>query len=218
MNHQEWLSRWQEGRIGFHKQEPHEALEAHWRALSVPANGRVLVPLCGKSLDMRWLAERGHEVLGIELVREAAEQFVAEGRGEVTRFRQDDFVCYRQGNIELWQGDFFHFSADETFSFSAFYDRAALIALPAATRQRYAFHLAQMMAPGTSGLLVSLTHGRGADVGPPFSVDDAEIERLFGPNFTLARLGTQHVDDGICETVWTMVRKGPEDDEALAVR
>lgn len=218
MAQDEWHARWREGRIGFHRDAPHASLLSCWDSLELPAGGRVLVPLCGKSLDMRWLAGRGHDVLGIELVREAVEQFVAEGGEESTRYCRDDFECFRQGRIELWCGDFFRFQADETTALAAFYDRAALIALPAATRQRYAFHLAQLMAPDTAGLLISLTHARGNDVGPPYSVDDAEIERLFGPNFSLERCDVRHEEGGVCETAWTMVRKGPKYDEALAGR
>ena len=36
------------------------------------------MPLCGKSLDMVWLAAQGHEVLGVELAPLAVEQFFAE--------------------------------------------------------------------------------------------------------------------------------------------
>ncbi len=70
-----WRQRWQEGRIGFHLEETHPALVKHWPELGVADGTKVLVPLCGKSLDMRWLADRGHPVLGIELAPEAIEQF-----------------------------------------------------------------------------------------------------------------------------------------------
>ena len=73
---------------------------------------RVLVPLCGKSLDMRWLAAQMHPVLGIELASLAIEQFVAAG-GESSRYRQGDFEIWRQGSIELWCGDFFHFHTQQ---------------------------------------------------------------------------------------------------------
>ncbi|MEC9482770.1 MAG: thiopurine S-methyltransferase, partial [Halomonas sp.] len=151
----EWLARWREGRIGFHLSEPHPALERHWSALGGVPGSKVLVPLCGKSLDMRWLAERGHPVLGIELAAEAIEQFLSEGQGAISRYHQGHFHVYRQGSVELWCGDFFHLHIDQAHEIQAFYDRAALIALPPATRQRYAFHLAQLLPPGARGLLVT---------------------------------------------------------------
>ena len=43
-------------------------------ALGLAKGAAVLVPLCGKSLDLVWLAEQGHAVIGVEL----AEAFVKE--------------------------------------------------------------------------------------------------------------------------------------------
>ncbi|SDM19958.1 thiopurine S-methyltransferase [Modicisalibacter muralis] len=206
----EWLERWREGRIGFHRETVHPALLRHWPALDVAAGGKVLVPLCGKSLDMRWLVEQGHPVLGIELSSEAIEQFVSEGAGEVSRYRQGHFDVCRQASIELWCGDFFHFHIDQAHEIGVFYDRAALIALPPAARQRYAFHMAQLLLPGARGLLISLTHGSGPDKGPPYSVDHAEVQRLLSPNFELTLLEERPPDERRWrESVWSLVRRGP---------
>ncbi|MEQ7870685.1 thiopurine S-methyltransferase [Chromohalobacter salexigens] len=209
----EWLSRWEEGRIGFHRSAPHASLQRHWPALGAPPRGKVLVPLCGKSLDMRWLAEQGHPVLGLELSSLAIEQFIAEGEGPVSRYTQGDFTCCRQGSIELWCGDFFHFHTAQAAELAAFYDRAALIALPEATRQRYAFHLAQLLLPGTRGLLISLVDTQSPEGGPPYSVDHDEVERLFAPNFELTLLETLPPEaGGKQESVWSLVRRGPRQD------
>jgi len=203
----DWLKRWHEGRIGFHRDQPHPALVRHWPALEVRAGTKVLVPLCGKSLDMRWLANRDHPVLGIELAETAIEQFVAEGRGEITRYHQDGFDICRQGSVELWCGDFFHFHIEQAAEIGAFYDRAALIALPEATRQRYAFHLAQLMPPGARGLLISLTRDPG---GPPYSVSAEEVRTLFEPNFRVTHLEDGEPEaNGFCECVWALERRGP---------
>lgn len=205
-----WLSRWQEGRIGFHLPVTHSALERWWPSLGVAPGAKVLVPLCGKSLDMRWLAAQGYPVLGIELARQACEQFVAEGAGDVSRYRLEYFDCFRQGPVELWCGDFFHFHIDHVDHLDAFYDRAALIALPPATRQRYAFHLAQLLPPGARGLLISLEREEDTQQGPPFHVTEDEICQLMSPNFTLEVLERRAADDrGLRETVWGLVRKGP---------
>jgi len=208
----EWRERWREGRIGFHRDRPHPALMRHWPMLGARAGTKVLVPLCGKSLDMRWLGQHDHPVLGIELAPEAIEQFVAEGEGMVSRYRQGAFEVCRQGNVELWQGDFFHFHIEQAAEIGAFYDRAALIALPPATRQRYAFHLAQLIPPGARGLLISLTRAPGEEAsGPPFSVPAGEVRELFEPNFRVTHLedGEPEPGSGFRESVWALVRRGP---------
>ncbi|MDR5867992.1 class I SAM-dependent methyltransferase [Halomonas koreensis] len=210
----EWQRRWREGRIGFHRDAEHPALVRHWPALGVTPGTKVLVPLCGKSLDMRWLARHDHPVLGIELAEEAIEQFLAEGVGEVSRYHHDSFAVSRQGSIELWCGDFFHFHIEEAAEIGAFYDRAALIALPEATRQRYAFHLAQLIPPGSRGLLIGLTRAPGDEGGPPYSVGAEEIRALFEPNFELVHLedGAPEPGSGFRESVWALTRRGPRGD------
>ena len=60
-----WQQRWREGRTGFHQDRPTPLLAQYWDAIGVAAGARVLVPLCGKSLDLAWLAARGHRVLGV---------------------------------------------------------------------------------------------------------------------------------------------------------
>ncbi|MCA1773146.1 MAG: thiopurine S-methyltransferase [Halomonas sp.] len=204
-----WRARWQEGRIGFHLPQPHSALTHYWPSLGVPDRAKVLVPLCGKTLDMRWLAETGHPVLGVELAPEAIEQFLAQSPTPVSRYQQAGFNISRQGCIELWCGDFFHLHIQQASEIGAFYDRAALIALPEATRQRYAFHLAQLTPPGAKGLLVSVARKGDAD-GPPYSVSHQEIETLLSPNFRVSLLEEGEPDErGMTETVWQLVRRGP---------
>ena len=65
-----WHERWSSHRIGFHRDAPLPLLVTHWPALDLPADSQVFVPLSGKSLDMVWLAEQGHRVLGVELSEE----------------------------------------------------------------------------------------------------------------------------------------------------
>ena len=50
-----WLSTWHEGKIGFHLGTVNPQLLAHHQVLR---GTRVFVPLCGKSLDLAWLAAR----------------------------------------------------------------------------------------------------------------------------------------------------------------
>lgn len=206
---QDWRQRWREGRIGFHREETHPTLQRYWPRLDVKPGAKVLVPLCGKSLDMRWLARHDHPVLGIELAEQAIEQFIAEGQGAVSRYQQEPFAVCRQGSVELWCGDFFHFHIEQAAEIGAFYDRAALIALPPATRQRYAFHLAQLIPPGVKGLLITLTRPDAG--GPPYSVTADEVLELFEPNFEITHLddGDPEPGSGFRESAWALVRRGP---------
>ena len=73
-----WQDKWASGQIGFHEAETHPLLVAHFDALDVPSAVPVFVPLCGKSLDMVWLRERGHDVVGVELSALACASFFEE--------------------------------------------------------------------------------------------------------------------------------------------
>jgi thiopurine S-methyltransferase len=61
-----WKEKWQIGDIGFHQSEVEPLLIKYFSALSP---GRVLVPLCGKTKDMKWLLDKGWTVIGIEVTQ-----------------------------------------------------------------------------------------------------------------------------------------------------
>jgi thiopurine S-methyltransferase len=175
MQPQFWLDCWQQEQLGWHLETVHPFL------LKAPADwleqSSVLVPLCGKSLDLHFLAKTA-AVVGAELSVIACNDFFRESALAVETATVDDFVCYRAGNIQLWQGDFFQLSADKVATCQGVYDRAALIALPAAMRQAYADKLRQLM-PHADMLLISLVYPQAEKNGPPFSVSAEEIRRLF---------------------------------------
>ncbi|MCM5703040.1 thiopurine S-methyltransferase [Larsenimonas salina] len=219
MTNDAWLSRWDEGRIGFNLDAPHTGLTDYWSELALARHARVLVPLCGKSVDMRWLAHRGHPVVGVELAQAALLQFTQGSDDDVEHVSRDGFKGIRQSGVEILCGDFFQFRRDHGGPFGAFYDRAALIALPPARRQRYAFHLAQLLPPGAAGLLITLEKtGEAIKHGPPFHVSKEELEHLFDANFERTWLGEFTAIDGEREDIWQLVRKGPVDDEVQVQR
>lgn len=193
-----WLERWQKGETGWHRDEVHPELAAHWAKLALPEKSRVLVPLCGASHDMAWLAAEGHEVIGVELSRLAVETFMKRHRVYHVAMEEQGFRTYLGGRYQLWCGDLFAVPAELLASISAVYDRASLVALPADQRRRYARLLADRLAPGTPILLISFTYDQSQMNGPPFSVPADEIERLFSADFEITRLNSASaLDDGL---------------------
>jgi thiopurine S-methyltransferase len=122
-----WLKKWASGQIGFHLPDVNPYLQRYWPALQIPAQARVLVPLCGKSLDLRWLAHQGHRVLGVELSETAIRDFFVEQQLEPEVSERGAFNVYRAASIEVWCGDFFALTAEDVADCVALYDRAALI-------------------------------------------------------------------------------------------
>ena len=182
-----WQARWQRNQIGFHRQDVNPSLIKHWPALQVPQGSCVFVPLCGKSLDLRWLADQGYSVLGVELVEKAVVDFFTEQKLTPDISQQGAFTRYSSANITILCGDFFALSASDLAVVDAFYDRAALVALPEDVRIRYAAHLVALLPQSCSGLLLTLYYPQTEMKGPPFAVAPKEVEQLFGQHFTLKR-------------------------------
>ncbi|MDQ3494434.1 MAG: thiopurine S-methyltransferase [Pseudomonadota bacterium] len=175
-----WHQRWREGRIGFHQARVTPLLEECWDDVAVPAGARVFVPLAGKSLDMAWLAARGHPLLGVELSRLAVEEFFAEHGLEPAMHETCHGWHYRAGGIELVCGDAFALDREALASCAGVFDRAALIALPPDLRRRYAGELYARLPSGCRGLLVTLEYPPHEKQGPPFAVREEEVRALFG--------------------------------------
>ncbi len=181
--HEPWHQRWRDGRIGFHRDDVHPMLEYFWSGLELGGDETVFVPLAGKSLDMRWLAERGHRVLAVELSAIAARQFFDEWGTPAVVEKRDDFAVHHARGVEIWVGDVFDLRPEHVARVGAFYDRASVVALDRATRERYATHLASILPGGTRGLLIGLESMQPDDQGPPFSVPQEEVGRLFDAAF-----------------------------------
>jgi thiopurine S-methyltransferase len=173
-----WHRKWADNQIGFHQAQANPYLQRYWPGLGLAAGSRVLVPLCGKSLDLAWLAGQGYRVRGIELSRRAVEDFFQEQGLQAQVRQQGAFEVWCSGEVELWCGDFFALRAEDVADCVGLYDRAALIALPPQMRERYMGLLSRML-PGGSGLLVTLDYEQKLLEGPPFSVADEEVRRGF---------------------------------------
>lgn len=173
---EDWLGRWKEGRTGWHEPSGNAALKEYWPDL--PAGATVLVPLCGKSVDLLWLAERDLAVTGIELSRIAVEAFFSEQVLPYQVEQRGAFGVYRadERSITLYCGDFFQFDAGP---FDALFDRGALIALSSDLRPLYAQHLQPLLKTAAFRLILTLEYDQSRAAGPPFSVLPDEVRRYW---------------------------------------
>jgi len=179
MRHEDWLQRWREDRTPFHSSEVNRWLVDFAGRLTGNRPRRILVPLCGKSLDMGWLLDRGHEVVGVELAKKALASFHQENRRDYDVSDEAPFRVFRSRGFTGFAGNFFELDADRAGPCDAAYDRAALIALPRKLRRRYAEHLLALLDPASPILLIGMEYDTGFMEGPPFSVPPEEVRRLF---------------------------------------
>jgi thiopurine S-methyltransferase len=169
---EDWLGRWDQGRTGWHESAGNEGLKSYWPDFAHP--GSVLVPLCGKSPDLLWLAERGHDVTGVELseiavagfFEERGLEFELEAAGRLSRYSAT------QHSLVIYCGDYFDFQSQP---FDALYDRGALVALAEGQRPRYVEHTSNLLKPGAIRLVITLEYDQQVVNGPPFSVAADEL-------------------------------------------
>ena len=173
-----WRQRWQANKIGFHLEEVNPYLIEHWPRLAIAEGARVFVPLCGKSVDMRWLQEQGYQVEAIELSELAIEQFFAEQGLDCERDESDGWLSFKAANLRIWCGDFFELSKEQIGPIDAVYDPAALIALPEEMRRAYVQQLLTLTGP-VPQFLITLSYDQGQMQGPPFAVSNSEVNVLY---------------------------------------
>jgi len=230
MNPEFWQKRWQEGRIGFNQSTVNPLLIAHFNRLNLPTGSRVFVPLCGKSIDMVWLATQGYDVVGIELVETAVQEFFAKQNIEPTIYQQADnpTIKYYQSQlsgqtITLWVANIFALTAKDVGSIDAVYDKAALIALPTDMRVRYSEQVRKLSsdtskADGanndiTPQLLLTLNYDQRKKNGPPFSINADQLERYYGDHYQIGELASVPSSIGsapditVTEHVWLLSNK-----------
>jgi len=189
-----WHNRWENNLTGFHLNEVNPHLIANWASMSVQPHGRVFVPLCGKTLDLVWLADQGYQVVGVELSSLAVEAFFTENKIKTERTQVGELELWQSDKISLFCGDFFALTPEILGKIDAVYDRASLIALPPAMRQDYVVKLTELDQSAPK-LLVTLEYEQSKMSGPPFSVSKSEVESLYQANYRVSPLSAQDVLD-----------------------
>jgi len=190
-----WLDKWENNQTGFHKDVTHPLLIENINKLSLEKDDAIFVPLCGKSIDMLWLNSQGYSVIGIELSQIAVEQFFAENNITFNLAQDELFNIYTYENITIYQGDYFNLTKQHLKSVKAVYDRAALIALPDGLVEKYTEHMYALLPLNAPLLLITLELQRTTTdaLGPPFSVPDAKVNKLYESFQTIKLLQSEDI-------------------------
>jgi len=190
-----WVQRWQANQIGFHQDQINPYLIEYWPQLALPTDSEVFVPLAGKSLDMWWLRDQGHRVLGVELSPIAVADFFSQADVTPEQSQDGPFQQCASDGLKLLCGDFFALDSARMAGVAAVFDRASLIAMPPQMRPDYAAHLMTILPDGCPMLLVTMEYPEGQMQGPPFPVAEDEVRQLFSGHYHIERLAQQDVLD-----------------------
>jgi thiopurine S-methyltransferase len=180
-----WHQRWQAGDIGFHKHEYNAHMTRFIDLLGIEQGDHVLVPLCGKSLDMVWLRDKMFHVTGIEISPIAVADFFSENNIEHEIHQHEWGQAFQSDGITILCADFFDISSADLPHIDGIYDRASLIALPEDMRPSYAKHLSGLIPDTIRSLLITLDYPQHEMDGPPFAVTETEVNQLFGEQFII---------------------------------
>ncbi|MFP5492801.1 MAG: thiopurine S-methyltransferase [Bacteriovoracia bacterium] len=204
-----WHARWEENLIGFHLPQPNPKLVEYFKQLNLKENDRVLVPLCGKTIDIAWLLAQGMRVVGVELSPLAIEQLFAELKVTPANQVRGKLNHYSAPQLDIFVGDIFDLDREILGHVDAIYDRAAIVALPDDLRERYAAHLINI-APKANQLLISYEYDQSLIAGPPFSVTPKHIQTYYQATYKISELVRMDVEGGLKglypaqEAVWLL--------------
>lgn len=173
-----WQEGWDKGFTGFHQGEYNPAMEEFFQDIDLYGKV-VLVPLCGKTLDMLYLADKGAKVIGVEVVKEPVEDFFREN--EMPKVIEQDGIykcAYKKGEIIIYNKDFFQL--EDLGHIDYLYDRASNVALPPQMRrENYYPTIKRLINESTKTLLLTMDHDGPQDFGPPFAISKNETNEFY---------------------------------------
>ncbi|ROT77365.1 thiopurine S-methyltransferase [Penaeus vannamei] len=178
-----WDSAWSEGRSHWHANDINFALEGYGRLLLPGPHRRVLVPLCGKTVDMKWFYDNGHSVVGIEGVEMPVKDFYEENGIPYTTEELSWGKLYSSSDrrLQLYCCDLFEAKPEELGKFDAVWDRGSLVAIYEEDREKYSQFIKSVLAPDFR-YLVNLVQYKANELfsGPPRNIPNELVLQLFG--------------------------------------
>ncbi|XP_063872736.1 thiopurine S-methyltransferase-like isoform X3 [Scylla paramamosain] len=178
-----WQERWSQGKTGWQLPDLNFALENHASKLLPKPERRILVPLCGKSVDVEWLYREGHTVVGIEGIEQAIVEFFSEHNLPYSTEQLTWAKVFKteDDRLKMYCCDIFKMDIENLGKFDSIWDRGSLVAIYEEDRERYAKVIKALLAPDFHYMInaTQYTPHEGFS-GPPRNIPTALVEKLFG--------------------------------------
>jgi thiopurine S-methyltransferase len=198
---------WETNKIGFHLADTNSLLINNFDKLNLEVGSRIFIPLCGKTVDIKWLLTKGYKVVGAELSQIAINDLFNSLDIRPTITNNGTIIHYSAPNIDIFVGDIFELDKETLGEVDGVYDRAAIVALPADLREKYTKHL-RALTNTKKQLLITLDYNQALRKGPPFSVTPQMIEEYYKDIYNIEFLEMQNDDDfkgiEVKERVWLL--------------
>uniref|UniRef100_A0A3B4BA76 thiopurine S-methyltransferase n=1 Tax=Periophthalmus magnuspinnatus TaxID=409849 RepID=A0A3B4BA76_9GOBI len=155
-NLEEWVTSWEKGQTGFHEINIDKVLAGR-------TGVKFFFPLCGKAVDMKWLADMGHTVVGVEISEKAIREFFEESKMSyseepVPTIPGAKVFRNTEKTVSLYQCDISSFSSSLEGQFGAIWDRGAFVVINLKDRAKYAALMVSLMAPDCRFLLDTMLY------------------------------------------------------------
>lgn len=190
-----WLKRWENREIGFNQAMVNSFMVKYFDSLNLSEESSVLVPLCGKTIDIAWLLEKGHAVIGVELSEQAVIELFDE-LGVVPAISiVGELTLYSADSLQIYVGDIFKVTSEMLGKVDAIYDRAALVALTTGVRVAYTKHLREL-TDNASQLLLCFEYDQSLMNRTPYSVEEREVRKHYEEHYDLELLTREEIAGG----------------------
>lgn len=182
----------------FHVSSPHRTLIKYYNQIfKDDSEKRVFIPLCGKSLDMLYLTDQGHEVVGVEFSDFAVKSFFEDSKLDYTKEAIKNFVIWKSKdpakNVTIYQGDFYEVESKTLGFFDVVWDRGSFTAINIDDRELYTDIMFQIMKPSARYLVQVCKYDGSLYGGPPHYVTEHAMKSTFGRKCNFEKLETRIV-------------------------
>ena len=192
MSNKIWKDKWKRNDIAFHQSTSNHLLKKYISQLNISAGADILVPLCGKSLDMNILANLGYNVIGIELSNIAIKAYFEALNVKPTREKYKRFITWKYKNTEIWCGDIFDLTKKEIGHIGVLYDNTSLTAFSPDIRPQYVQHFHDMLSEKNQILLITTETPDETQINSAMTIDD-EIQSLYERQYHITLLHGERV-------------------------
>merc|ERR1712109_322853 len=188
MSNSDWNGRWENNTASWHAGEARTEILKMMKENCTDFKGTVFVPLCGASLDMIWLAEKGLKVVGIEVSRLAIDKFFKEiyvkDDYDIIQLEGCNTIIHKTENITIYEADLY--DCKELLDLAPFdliFDRASLVAINWEDREKYIDLMIKLLGKNVENMsyfLQGFDYPKGEHLGPPHIFNQANCDHYFG--------------------------------------
>ncbi|HMW47250.1 MAG TPA: thiopurine S-methyltransferase [Cellvibrionaceae bacterium] len=205
-----WQDKWRRNDIAFHQPQVNPLLQQYLPSLKLCPGDQVLVPLCGKSVDMDWFIQQGLSVIGVEVSAVAIAAYFATLAITPKQQVQGNFIRWQFEQRQILCGDIFDLRLRDLNKIKLVYDCAALTALPPQLRILYVAHLRRTLPSSSPILLMTVesseTNLTALDALPSAQRIDSEVSALYQKEYQIkllhgascVRIDPEHPSIGPC--------------------